>query len=64
MTIHPDALADPIPAACARLGVSRSTIYLLFSDQKLRAIKVRGKTLVTRAEQARFIASLSDPIAA
>ena len=64
MTIHPDALADPIPAACARLGISRSTAYLENSAKRLNFVRVRGRVLVTRAEQERFLASLSDPIAA
>ena len=64
MTIHPDALADPIPAACARLGISRSTAYLEISANRLKIVKVRGRTLITRAEQERFLASLSDLIAA
>lgn len=64
MTIHPDALADPIPAACARLGISRSTAYLEASANRLKFVKVRGRTLITRAEQERFLASLSEPVAA
>lgn len=58
MTIHPDALADPIPAACARLGISRTALYRAISEQRLKAVKMRGKTLITRDAQRAFIDSL------
>lgn len=58
MTIHPDALADPVPAACARLGISRTSLYRAISEQKICAVRMRGKTLITRAAQQAFIDSL------
>ena len=51
-------LADPIPVACKRLGVSRSTIYLELADGRMTALKARGRTLITRAEQERWLAAL------
>jgi len=53
-----ERLADTIPEACARLGCSRSTIYLELKAGRLIAVKVRGRTLVSREEQQRYLASL------
>ena len=58
MTTPVEPLADTIPNACARLGCSRSTIYLEIAAGKLRAVKVRGRTILTRADQAAWLASL------
>lgn len=53
-----DALADQVPGACARLGLSRSTLYLEIAAGRLRAVKVRGRTLITREDQAAWVKSL------
>ena len=53
-----ERLADTIPEACARLRVSRSTIYLELKAGRLIAVKVRGRTLITLQEEARWLASL------
>jgi excisionase family DNA binding protein len=53
-----DRLADTIPEACARLRCSRSTLYLELKAGRLSAVKVRGRTLLLREEQARWLASL------
>lgn len=58
MVIQPDAIADTIPAACARLGISRSTLYLEISSGRLRAVKVRGRTLLRRIDQTAWADSL------
>ena len=58
MVIHPDALADTVPVACARLGVSRSTLYLEISAGRLRAVKVRGRTLLRRVDQSSWADNL------
>ena len=58
MTNSIEPLADAIPAACARLGISRSTLYLAAQRGDLRVLKYRGKTLVARADQAAFLAAL------
>jgi excisionase family DNA binding protein len=51
-------LADTIRQACVRLGCSRSTIYLELKSGSISAVKVRGRTLILRAEQERYLASL------
>jgi excisionase family DNA binding protein len=58
MTIPIEPIADTIPVACARLGISRSTCYLEISQGKLRAVKVRGRTLLTREDQTAWLNSL------
>jgi excisionase family DNA binding protein len=59
MTTLSEPLADSIPGAAARLGVSRSLTYLLIKSNEIRALKVRGRTIITRAEQERYLASLA-----
>lgn len=54
-----DALADPIPAACARLGIGRSTIYREISEGRLRAVKARGRTLILRSSQQEWLNNLA-----
>lgn len=53
-----EPLADPIPIACKRMGISRSTLYLEIADGRLAALKARNRTLITRAEQARWLEAL------
>jgi excisionase family DNA binding protein len=58
MADQDNALADPIPAACRRLGISRSTVYILIAQGSLRAVKAGGRTLVRREDQAAWLNSL------
>ena len=58
MVIQQDTLADTIPVACARLGISRSTLYLEVAAGRLRAVKVRGRTLLRRVDQASWADNL------
>lgn len=58
MTIHPEALADQVPAACARLGISRTTLYAEAAAHRLRLVKAGGRTLVTREAQAAWLKGL------
>lgn len=60
MTNPIEPIADTIPAACVRLGISRSTLYLEIKSRRLRAIKVRGRTLISRADAAAWLASLPE----
>ena len=53
-----EPLADNVKDTCARLGCSPSTFYRLVADQAISPIKLRGRTLVTRTEQLRFLAAL------
>lgn len=64
MNSFSEPLADSIPDAAARLGVSRSLAYLEIKAGRLHALKVRGRTIITRGEQERFLASLAAPSAA
>ncbi len=57
-TFHIEPLADPIPAACQRMGIGRSTCFREIADGRLEAIKARGRTLITRVAQDRWLASL------
>lgn len=57
-------LADSIPAAAARLGISRSSCYLEIKAQRLEALKARGRTIIARSEQERWLASLPRCVAA
>ena len=47
-----------IPDACARFGLSRSGLYLLASERKIRLFKLAGRTLVDYASVRSYIASL------
>lgn len=58
MTDVIEPLADPIPVAAARLGISRSLLYILIRDKSIVALKARGRTLISRTEQSRWLNSL------
>ena len=60
MVIHADALADTVLGACARLGISRSACYIQLAQGNLRAKKVGGRTLISRAAQAAWLDNLPD----
>jgi excisionase family DNA binding protein len=49
-------LAHTVPDACARLGLSRTTLYELIGSGEIRAFKVGSRTLVSEAELRRFVA--------
>jgi excisionase family DNA binding protein len=56
-TIEP--IADSVAGAAARLGVSRSLLYVLLKNRQLHYVKIRGRTLISREEQNRFLRSLT-----
>ena len=58
MSYPVEPLADPIPEACRRLGMSKSTLYLELKAGAIKALKIRGKSIITRAEQERYLTSL------
>lgn len=61
MTIETkDRLVDTVTDAAHRLGISRTGIYAQIKAGKLRAVKAGGKTLITRADQEAWVASLSE----
>ncbi len=57
-------LAHQIPQACARLAVSRSTLYELLKSGELRAFKLGSRTLIPESELQRFIAERMARVAA
>jgi excisionase family DNA binding protein len=54
-----EPLADTVAGAAARLSISRSVAYLLIKNGELQALKVRGRTIISRREQERFLATLA-----
>ena len=55
-----EPLVDRVPEAAKRLGLSKTGLYAQIKAGKLRAVKVGGKTLITRADQEAWVASLSE----
>ena len=51
-----EPLADGLADAAKRLGISRGLIYKLHKAGKVKLVKLAGRTLITRAEQARLLA--------
>lgn len=51
------ALFAPIPAACARAGIGRTTVYRLIGEGRIVALKVGRRTLVDLASLDRFLES-------
>ena len=52
-----DILADTVKVACVRMGISPATFYREVEGGRLVICKVGRRTLVERAEQARWLAS-------
>ncbi|MCE1237074.1 MAG: helix-turn-helix domain-containing protein [Hyphomicrobiales bacterium] len=44
--------------ACARLGVGKTTLYMLVKDEKLRPVRIGRKVLFRDADLETFINSL------
>lgn len=53
-----EKLCFTIPETCFSTGLSRSTIYLLLQEKKLRAIKVGNRTLIPADSLRNFLTSL------
>jgi predicted site-specific integrase-resolvase len=51
-----EPLADGLADAARRLGISRGLIYKLHKAGKVKLVKLAGRTLITRTEQARLLA--------
>ena len=51
-----EPLADGVADAAKRLGVSKGLLYKLHKAGKVKLVKLAGRTLMTRAEQARLLA--------
>src|SRR5271169_5907408 len=53
--VEPKRLAWPIKEGARRAGVSRSTIYKLAAQGKVRLIKILGRTLLPDSEIVRIV---------
>lgn len=53
-------VAHTITNACHLLSISRSTLYLLASQGKLRLVKVAGRTLVPATEISRLVSGAAN----
>lgn len=51
-------IADSVPQAAFRLGISRSQCYIEIAAGRLRAVKAQRRTLVTRDDQTAWLGSL------
>lgn len=49
-------LAHTVPAACQRLGISRTTIYELLKQREIRSFKVGNRTLIPDSDLRAFVA--------
>ena len=54
-----DPLCFRIDDACRALGIGRTALYAQIAAGRLKAIKIAGRTLITRAEIERLIAEAS-----
>lgn len=48
-------LAHQINSACQRLGIGRTKLYSLISENKIRVFKIGKRTLVPESELQRFV---------
>jgi Helix-turn-helix domain len=65
MTISPDQLLVPIPAACARLGnVSRTTVYALVNQHELVKVNIGQRGFITAESFAAYVDRLSEAASA
>jgi excisionase family DNA binding protein len=53
--VEPKRLAWPINEGARRAGVSRTTIYKLAAQKKIRLIKILGRTLLPDSEIVRIV---------
>ncbi len=50
MTVAPEPFALRVDAACAYIGLSRTSLYALIRQQKLRSVRVGGRRLFLRED--------------
>jgi excisionase family DNA binding protein len=55
MNSHPNILAYRINDACHVLSISRSSIYNMIGDGRLKSISIAGRTLIPRTEIDRLL---------
>jgi excisionase family DNA binding protein len=49
-------LVHRINNACSRLGISRTTLYALIKEEKLRTFQIGGRVVIAESELQRFVA--------
>jgi excisionase family DNA binding protein len=64
MTQHQDPLALAIPVAAEMAGISRSLLYELIADGRLKSFKVGNRRLILRADLQAFLEGERDAQAA
>lgn len=55
-----EVLANTVSEAAARLGISRSQLYMEIKEGRMRARKVGSRTLITQEEQCRWLNALPE----
>jgi hypothetical protein len=64
MTISPEQLLVPIPAACAKLGnVSRTTVYALVNQNELVKVNIGRRGFITTESLVAYVDRLSEAVA-
>ena len=58
MNATTEPVAYSIPAACARMGIARSSLYRELADGHIAGLKARGRTLITAQEIDRWLSTL------
>lgn len=58
MNVSDSPIADPIAVAAKRLSVSRAFLYVEIKAGRLISLKAGARTLISRAEQTRWLAAL------
>ena len=51
---HASRIAYSVSEIVAITGLSRSTVYRMFEDKRLRGIRIRGRRLIARSELERL----------
>jgi hypothetical protein len=61
MTISPDQLLVPVPAACTALGgVSRTTVYALVNQGELVKVNIGRRGFITAESLAAYVDRLTE----
>ena len=53
-----DPIADPVFSAAKRLSIGQTFLYAEIKAGRISALKAGRRTLITRAEQLRWLSSL------
>lgn len=55
---HPDALAYGVDEAAHVIGISRTSVYELIAEGRLRSTKLCGRRIITRASLEKLLREL------